>query len=34
MPQVRTWHEEGLLVFHKLSSSGHLKLQLVGGVIR
>ena len=32
--QVRTWHEEGLLVFHKFSSSGHLKLLLSAGMLR
>ena len=32
--QVRTWHEDGLLVYHKFSSSGHLKLHLFGGILR
>ena len=32
--QVRTWHEEGQLVYHKFSSSGHLKLHLFGGTLR
>ena len=32
--QVRTWHEDGQLVYHKFSSSGHLKLHLFGGILR
>ena len=29
--QVKTWQEEGVLVFHKFSSVGHLKIFLQGG---
>ena len=32
--QLRTWQEEGVLVFHKFSSKGHLKMFLHKGVLR
>merc|ERR1719471_2293361 len=32
--KLRTFQEEGLLVFHKFSSSGHLKLLLSAGILR
>ena len=32
--QIRTWHEDGLLIFHKFSSTGHLKIRLTNGIIR
>ena len=32
--QLRTWQEEGVLVFHKFSSKGHLKMFLHKGALR
>ena len=32
--QMRSWQEDGLLIFHKYSSSGHLKMHLERGILR
>jgi hypothetical protein len=32
--QVRTWQEEGVMVFHKFSSRGYLKIFLHGGQLK
>ena len=32
--QIKTWQQEGVLVFHKFSSKGYLKILLHGGQLR
>ena len=32
--QIKTWQQEGVLVFHKFSSKGYLKILLHGGQLK